>query len=94
MATSFPVDTAGKRIVVIKQPIGVVGAITPWNFPIAMITRKAPRRWPPAAPSSSNPRRKRRSRRWRWPSWPDRAGIPAGVFNVVPSTRSAESAWS
>src|SRR6202521_2489220 len=37
----IPSHMADKRIVVIKQPIGVVGAITPWNFPNAMITRKA-----------------------------------------------------
>lgn len=36
----IPGFTANKRIAVIKQPIGVVGAITPWNFPLAMITRK------------------------------------------------------
>ena len=37
----IPAHQADKRIVVIKQPIGVCGAITPWNFPAAMITRKA-----------------------------------------------------
>lgn len=38
---SIPSTVAGKRLVTIKQPIGVASAITPWNFPIAMITRKA-----------------------------------------------------
>ncbi|MEZ8394797.1 NAD-dependent succinate-semialdehyde dehydrogenase [Vibrio cyclitrophicus] len=38
---SIPSTAAGKRLVTIKQPIGVTCAITPWNFPIAMITRKA-----------------------------------------------------
>ncbi|MCC4781478.1 succinate-semialdehyde dehydrogenase (NADP(+)) [Vibrio splendidus] len=38
---SIPSTVAGKRLVTIKQPIGVACAITPWNFPIAMITRKA-----------------------------------------------------
>ena len=37
----LPGSTADRRSVVVKQPIGVVGAITPWNFPNAMITRKA-----------------------------------------------------
>ena len=36
----IPTHAAGKRILVLKQPIGVAAAITPWNFPIAMITRK------------------------------------------------------
>ncbi|MEZ8037156.1 NAD-dependent succinate-semialdehyde dehydrogenase [Vibrio crassostreae] len=38
---SIPSTVAGKRLVTIKQPIGVACAITPWNFPVAMITRKA-----------------------------------------------------
>ena len=37
----IPAPTADRRILVIKQPVGVVAAITPWNFPNAMITRKA-----------------------------------------------------
>jgi succinate-semialdehyde dehydrogenase/glutarate-semialdehyde dehydrogenase len=37
----IPAPMPGRRIVVLKQPVGVVGAITPWNFPNAMITRKA-----------------------------------------------------
>lgn len=41
MATPFPGHQADKRLIVIKQPIGVTAAITPWNFPAAMITRKA-----------------------------------------------------
>jgi succinate-semialdehyde dehydrogenase/glutarate-semialdehyde dehydrogenase len=38
---TIPATTPGKRLVVIKQPVGVCAAITPWNFPAAMITRKA-----------------------------------------------------
>ena len=36
----IPAPTGDKRLLVIKQPVGVTAAITPWNFPIAMITRK------------------------------------------------------
>jgi succinate-semialdehyde dehydrogenase/glutarate-semialdehyde dehydrogenase len=43
-----------RRCVVTKEPIGVCAAITPWNFPAAMITRKVARRWPPAARSCSS----------------------------------------
>ena len=46
---TIPGHQPDKRIVVIKQPIGVVACITPWNFPLAMITRKAGPRSPPAA---------------------------------------------
>ena len=38
---TIPAPQPDKRIVVIKEPIGVVACITPWNFPLAMITRKA-----------------------------------------------------
>ena len=41
MADTIPGHQADKRLIVIKQPIGVTAAITPWNFPAAMITRKA-----------------------------------------------------
>ena len=41
---TIPTTVASKRYITIKQPIGVVAAIAPWNFPIAMITRKAPAR--------------------------------------------------
>jgi len=37
---TIPASTPSKRLIVLRQPVGVVGAITPWNFPIAMITRK------------------------------------------------------
>ena len=51
-----------------REPLGVVGVVTPWNFPSAMLTRKAAAALPPAAPSSRIRPRKRRSRRWRWPN--------------------------
>jgi succinate-semialdehyde dehydrogenase/glutarate-semialdehyde dehydrogenase len=71
---TIPGHQRDKRITVIKQPIGVVASITPWNFPNAMITRKAARRWPWAAASSPAPPPRRRCRRWRWPCW---ANAPA-----------------
>src|SRR5262249_1993859 len=80
---TIPSHARDKRIVVIKQPVGVVGAITPWNFPIAMITRKvgpalAAGCTVVAKPASQTP----------FSALPlaylgERAGIPAGVFNVV-----------
>ena len=49
-----------KRLMVLKQPIGVVAAITPWNFPNAMITRKVARPLPPVVRWCSNPPQRRR----------------------------------
>lgn len=49
---TIPTPAADKRIVVTKEPVGVCAAITPWNFPAAMITRKVGRRSRPVARSS------------------------------------------
>jgi succinate-semialdehyde dehydrogenase/glutarate-semialdehyde dehydrogenase len=67
---TIPGHQRDKRITVIKQPIGVVASITPWNFPNAMITRKCA----PALVSSPVRRQKRRCRRWRWPCWRNAPG--------------------
>ncbi len=63
---TIPQHQPDKRIVVIKEPVGVVACITPWNFPLAMITRKAgPAIAAGCTVSSSLPRR-RRFPHWRW----------------------------
>ena len=68
---TIPGHQPDKRIVVLKQPIGVVAAITPWNFPNAMITRKAgPALAAGCAMVAEAGRRRRRSRRSRWPCSP------------------------
>lgn len=66
----IPGHQPDKRLIVIKQPIGVTAAITPWNFPAAMITVKPARRWPLVAPWCSNRPRKRHSRLLLWLSCP------------------------
>jgi succinate-semialdehyde dehydrogenase/glutarate-semialdehyde dehydrogenase len=79
----IPSFAPDKRIVVLKQPIGVVAAITPWNFPSAMITRKA---GPALAagctmvlkPASATP-----FSALALAELGERAGLPPGVFNVV-----------
>ncbi len=84
---TIPGHAADKRIVVIKEPIGVCAAITPWNFPAAMITRKA---GPALAagctmvvkPASATP-----FSALALAELGDRAGIPAGVFSVVTGSR-------
>lgn len=79
---------ADKRLIVIKQPIGVTAAITPWNFPAAMITRKA---GPVLAAGCTNGTQTRQPD----PSFRAGAGrtgqtlIPDGVFNVVTGSASA-----
>ena len=86
---TIPAFARDKRIVVLKEPIGVVAAITPWNFPAAMITRKA---GPALAagctlvlkPASATP-----YSALALAELGQRAGLPAGVFNVVTGAASA-----
>jgi succinate-semialdehyde dehydrogenase/glutarate-semialdehyde dehydrogenase len=80
---TIPSPWGDKRLVVVKQPVGVCAAITPWNFPIAMITRKAAPALAAGCPMVIKPA----------PSTPfsalamcvlaERAGVPAGVLSVV-----------
>jgi succinate-semialdehyde dehydrogenase/glutarate-semialdehyde dehydrogenase len=84
----IPANTPGRRIVVIKQPVGVVAAITPWNFPNAMITRKVGAALAAgctvvAKPASSTP-----YSALALAVLAERAGIPPGVFNVVTGSAS------
>ena len=62
----------------------MVAAITPWNFPIAMITRKAGPALAAGCTVRDQARRaRRRSRRWRWPSWPSGPACRRACFNVI-----------
>ena len=85
---TIPGHQPDKRIVAIKQPIGVVAAITPWNFPLAMITRKAG----PAIASGCTVVLKPASQTpfsaLALAELAERAGIPKGVFNVVTGSAS------
>jgi len=72
-----------KRIVVIKQPIGVVGAITPWNFPNAMITRKAGPALAAGCTMVVKPASQTPLSALALAELAIRAGVPKGVFNVV-----------
>lgn len=80
---TIPGHQRDKRIVVLKQPIGVVGAVTPWNFPNAMVTRKA---GPALAVGCSivlRPSELTPLSALALAELAERAGLPRGVFNVV-----------
>ena len=79
----IPSHMADKRIVVIKQPIGVVGAITPWNFPNAMITRKAGPALAAGCTMVLKPASQTPLSALALGELALRAGVPKGVFNVV-----------
>ncbi len=74
---------AGKRMLVLKQPIGVVAAITPWNFPLAMITRKVAPALAAGCPVVVKPAEATPLTALALAELAHRAGLPAGVFNVL-----------
>jgi succinate-semialdehyde dehydrogenase/glutarate-semialdehyde dehydrogenase len=80
---------ADARIVNIKQPIGVVGAITPWNFPAAMITRKAGPALAAGCAIVIKPAGETPLTALGLAVLAERAGIPAGVINVITGKASA-----
>lgn len=87
---TIPGHQRDKRITVLKQPIGVAASITPWNFPNAMITRKAGPALAAGCAFVARPAAETPLSAIVMGVLAERAGIPAGVFNVVPSSRSSE----
>lgn len=88
MGDTFAVENPHQRGITTRQPVGVVGAITPWNFPNAMITRKAA---PAIAAGCSiviKPAAETPLSALALCELASRAGLPKGVINVVTTTRS------
>jgi succinate-semialdehyde dehydrogenase/glutarate-semialdehyde dehydrogenase len=80
---TIPSHAADKRIVVLKEPIGVTAAITPWNFPAAMITRKAGAALAAGCPMVIKPASQTPFSALALAELGERAGIPAGILSVV-----------
>ena len=85
----IPGHQRDKRIVVLKQPVGVVGSITPWNFPNAMIARKVGPALAVGCTFVARPATLTPLSALAMAVLGERAGIPAGVFNVIPGTDSS-----
>lgn len=79
----IPTTTATRRYVTIKQPIGVCAAVTPWNFPMAMITRKAAPALAAGCTIVLKPPSQTPLTALALAELAEKAGVPAGVFNVV-----------
>ncbi|MGB8539455.1 MAG: NAD-dependent succinate-semialdehyde dehydrogenase [Acidobacteriaceae bacterium] len=79
----IPATSADRRIVVIKQPIGVVAAITPWNFPNAMITRKAGAALAAGCTVVIKPAESTPYSALALAELAERAGMPKGVLNII-----------
>jgi len=86
----IPTFAHGRRVITLKQGIGVVGAVTPWNFPNAMITRKAGPALAAGCPIVLKPAALTPLSALALAELAHRAGIPKGVFNVITSKRSSE----
>jgi succinate-semialdehyde dehydrogenase / glutarate-semialdehyde dehydrogenase len=80
---TIPATDNGKRTLVLKQPVGVCAAITPWNFPIAMITRKVAPALAAGCPVVIKPAEQTPLSALALAELAQRAGMPAGVLNVV-----------
>lgn len=80
---TIPSNSPDQRILVTKMPIGVCGAITPWNFPSAMITRKAGPALAAGCPMVVKPAEATPFSALALAELAERAGVPAGVFSVV-----------
>ena len=81
----IPTNAPGRRIIVLKQSVGVSAAITPWNFPIAMITRKCAPALAAGCPVIVKPAEDTPLSALALAALAEEAGLPAGVFNVLPA---------
>ena len=80
---TIPTHAEGKRILVTREPIGVTAAITPWNFPVAMITRKVAPALAAGCPVVVKPAPQTPLCALALAELAHRAGVPAGILNVV-----------
>ncbi len=87
---TIPAPAGDRRIVVIKQPVGVVASITPWNFPIAMITRKCAPALAAGCPVVIKPAELTPLSALALAALAEEAGFPPGVLNVITTARARE----
>ncbi|GAB5525455.1 MAG: NAD-dependent succinate-semialdehyde dehydrogenase [Roseivirga sp.] len=87
---TIPAPQANKRTIVLKQPVGVVAAITPWNFPNAMITRKVAPALAAGCTVILKPSEETPFSALALAYLASEVGFPPGVFNVITTNRAAE----
>ncbi len=86
----LPSDKSNHRLMAMKQPVGVVAAITPWNFPNAMITRKAAPALAAGCAVVLKPAPETPLSALALAELASQAGLPKGLLNVIPTTQSVE----
>ena len=84
----IPAPVKGRRVVVVKEPVGVCAAITPWNFPSAMLTRKAAPALAAGCTMVVKPASQTPYSALALAELAVRAGVPAGVFSVITGSAS------
>ncbi len=84
----IPAPQAGRKIIVVKEPVGVVAAITPWNFPAAMLARKAAPALAAGCTVVAKPAEDAPLSSLALAHLADLAGLPAGALNVVTASRA------
>ncbi len=83
----IPETVRGRKLLVLKEPVGVVATVTPWNFPIAMLTRKLAPALAAGCTVVSKPAEDTPLSALAVAILAEEAGIPAGVINIVPASR-------
>ena len=86
--------TPGNRVITIQQPVGVVGVLTPWNFPSAMITRKVAGAIAAGCTVVLKPAAETPYSALALAELGERAGVPKGVFNVVTTNEHVQEVGS
>ncbi|MBB4641832.1 acyl-CoA reductase-like NAD-dependent aldehyde dehydrogenase [Rhizorhapis suberifaciens] len=89
VGSSVPAPTSDRRILIMKEPVGVAAAITPWNFPAAMITRKCAPALASGCPIVVKPSESTPFTALALARLAAKAGFPAGVVNVVTGSAQA-----
>jgi succinate-semialdehyde dehydrogenase/glutarate-semialdehyde dehydrogenase len=84
----IPETVKGRKLLVLREPVGVAAAITPWNFPVAMLTRKLGPALAAGCTVLSKPAEDTPLSALALAALAEEAGIPAGVINVVPASRA------
>ena len=90
MATSIPAPLGDRRILAIKQPVGTTAAITPWNFPTAMLTRKAGPALAAGCSMVVKPATQTPFSALAFAELAARAGVPKGLLSVLTGSASED----
>ena len=77
---TMPSHIPGRELLTVREPLGVVGLVTPWNFPNAMMTRKAGAALAAGCAIVAHRHRRRRSPRWHWPNSQTERACPKGFL--------------